>query len=275
MNFISFSNLQNWEYCTLTFHFSLNPCDEFVPFLTSLPWLLTDSSLSSRSGTDSSLSSWLGKGFFALVADGLLFVLEVGDGLLLVLVVGEGLLLPLVVVGLLLRLFVSFPRLTLLFLTIGDLLRDFFLASLFLLTVVTTEALLAQACRSAGTGPSRSDTGSLFLPPFRVSSLTAPSLSFTPFDSGLGLPPDPLVDGPSRSRIDFFTTGLGDLFAFLTGLLASLRLLFSSLSPLRPFLSALLLSLLPSLLPLFSSVGDLFPPLLRLSSLRSLLLCLS
>ena len=34
------------------------------------------------------------------------------------------------------------------------------LASLFLPTVVTTEALFAQACRSAGTGPSLSDRGS-------------------------------------------------------------------------------------------------------------------
>ena len=114
-----------------------------------------------------------------MIGDGLLFDLVVGVGLLFDLVVGVGLLLSLLVVGLLPRLFVSFvsfPRLTLLFRTIGDLLRDFFLeeipfsfvlwrksshlASLFLLTVVTTEALLAQACRSAGTGPRRSDTGS-------------------------------------------------------------------------------------------------------------------
>ena len=79
----------------------------------------------------------------------------------------------------------SLSRLALLFLVTGDLLRDFFLqeivrekpksrqnvqkmqkvqkdqlASLFLPTVVTTEALFAQACRSAGTGPSLSDTGS-------------------------------------------------------------------------------------------------------------------
>merc|ERR1719237_1808044 len=53
MDFISLSNLQNWDDCTLTFHFSRNPRGEFVPFLTSLPWLLTDSSLSSS-------SSWTG-----------------------------------------------------------------------------------------------------------------------------------------------------------------------------------------------------------------------
>ena len=111
----------------------------------------------------------------AFVGDGLLFdrvVVRDADGLLLPLVAG---LLPLLLLESAL-IFVSFSRLPLLFLTAGDLLRDFFLeefglsfklakershlASLFLLTVVTTEALLAQACRSAGTGPSRSDTGS-------------------------------------------------------------------------------------------------------------------
>ena len=110
----------------------------------------------------------------AFVGDGLLFdrvVVRDADGLLLPLVAG---LLPLLLESALI--FVSFSRLPLLFLTAGDLLRDFFLeefglsfklakershlASRFLLTVVTTEALLAQACRSAGTGPSRSDTGS-------------------------------------------------------------------------------------------------------------------
>ena len=110
----------------------------------------------------------------AFVGDGLLFdrVVRDADRLLLPLVAG---LLPLLLFESAL-IFVSFSRLALLFLTAGDLLRDFFLeefglsfklarkrshlASRFLLTVVTTEALLAQACRSAGTGPSRSDTGS-------------------------------------------------------------------------------------------------------------------
>ena len=134
---------------------------------------------------------------FPLAAgEGLLLPLEVGEGLRLPLLLKSALLLvspllaslslprssPLLVSMSLPR---SFSRLALLFLATGDLLRDFFLqkncepeakikatvqkckmcqkdhlASLFLPTVVTTEALFAQACRSAGTGPSLSDTGS-------------------------------------------------------------------------------------------------------------------
>ena len=139
----------------------------------------------------------LGDGLLLLLAagDGLRFPLEVGEGLRLPLVLGEGLRLPLLRKSALLLVSLSLPRslslphslsrLALLFLVTGDLLRDFFLqeivrekpksrqnvqkmqkvqkdhlASLFLPTVVTTEALFAQACRSAGTGPSLSDTGS-------------------------------------------------------------------------------------------------------------------
>ena len=139
----------------------------------------------------------LGDGLLLLLAagDGLRFPLAAGEGLLLPLEVGEGLRLPLLrksalllVSALLVSLSLprSLSRLALLFLVTGDLLRDFFLqkivrereakikanvqiiqnaqkdhlASLFLPTVVTTEALFAQACRSAGTGPSLSDTGS-------------------------------------------------------------------------------------------------------------------
>ena len=133
---------------------------------------------------------------FPLAAgEGLLLPLEVGEGLRLPLVLGDGLRLPLLLKSALLLVSVllvslSLPRslslLALLFLVTGDLLRDFFLqkivrereakikanvqiiqnaqkdhlASLFLPTVVTTEALFAHACRSAGTGPSLSDTGS-------------------------------------------------------------------------------------------------------------------
>jgi len=219
------------------------------------------------------LASGDGLRFPLAAGEGLLLPLEVGEGLRLPLVLGEGLRLPLLLKSALLLvspLLVSFslPRslslLALLFLVTGDLLRDFFLASLFLLTVVTTEALFAQACRSAGTGPSLSDTGSLLLPPLRVSSFTAaPSRSLTPLDSGLGLlllpfvPPLPLVDaGPRRSRIDFFGGGLGDLFAFFGGLLVSLLVLLSSLSPLLLFLSPL-----SSRFLLLSSAGEPCRPL--------------